>query len=240
MREVSQRYESAWDKKPVLRTVYEEMFDRISHVCVPGTILEIGGGIGNLKSRLGEVISSDIQLGRGLDLVADAQRLPFRNGALSNIVMLDVLHHIQYPALFFREAERALRPGGRIVMIEPAITWGSSLFYRLLHQEPVDMSADPLAVADPDSARDPFDANQALPTLLATRYRGRFHAMFPSLSMRPPQWFAFLVYPLSGGFKSWSLVPNGAAKTILGIERQVEPLLGRFAAFRMQIIVDRQ
>jgi SAM-dependent methyltransferase len=240
MREVSQRYESVWDKKPVLRTVYGEMFDRISRVCVPGVTLEIGGGIGNLKSRLAEVISSDIQLGRGLDLVADAQLLPFRGGALSNIVMLDVLHHIQYPALFFHEAERALRPGGRIVMIEPAITWGSSLFYRLLHQEPVDMSVDPLVAAAPDATRDPFDANQALPTLLATRYWDRFHSMFPSLSMRAPQWFAFLVYPLSGGFKSWSLVPNRAAKTILGVERRFEPLLGRFAAFRMQIIVDKQ
>lgn len=240
MREVSERYESIWDKKPVLRTVYGEMFDRISQMCVPGITLEIGGGIGNLKSRLGEVISSDIQLGRDLDLVADAQRLPFRSGSLSNIVMLDVLHHIQYPALFFREAERALRSGGRIVMIEPAITWGSSLFYRLLHQEPVDMSVDPLVVADPDSARDPFDANQALPTLLATRHRDRFHAMFPALLMQPPRWFAFVVYPLSGGFKPWSLVPNGAAKRILGIERRFEPLLGRFAAFRMQIIVDKQ
>ena len=51
-------------------------------------------------------------------------------------------------------------------MVEPAITWGSSLFYRLFHHEPVRMSADPLTVGKPDAMRDPYESNQAIPTLL--------------------------------------------------------------------------
>jgi 2-polyprenyl-3-methyl-5-hydroxy-6-metoxy-1,4-benzoquinol methylase len=44
---------------------------------------------------------------------------------------VDVLHHLEFPVVFFREAARVLRPGGRVLMVEPAITWGSSFFYRL-------------------------------------------------------------------------------------------------------------
>ena len=116
-------YRDVWNTKPVLRAIYGDLFDRIVSRCTSGPTLEIGGGIGNLKDRLEDVWSSDIQYGPWLDLVADAQRLPFPNESLGNVVMLDVLHHVEWPLLFLRETARVLRPGGRIVMIEPAITW---------------------------------------------------------------------------------------------------------------------
>jgi hypothetical protein len=104
-----------------------------------------------------------------------------------------------------------LRVDGRIVMVEPAITWGSALFYRLFHEEPVRTSADPLVEGTPNPNRDPYDSNQAIPTLIATRDRDRFHAMFPTLRIRRVDWFSLAVYPLSGGFKAWTLVPVGLA-----------------------------
>ena len=48
--------------KPVLRTVYQDCYRRIVAHCQPGRTLEIGGGTGNLKSYLDEIISSDIQV----------------------------------------------------------------------------------------------------------------------------------------------------------------------------------
>jgi SAM-dependent methyltransferase len=233
-------YRSVWDRKPVLRVVYDDLFRRIAAACAPGVTLEIGGGSGNLKERLPQVIASDIQFAPWLDLVADAQRLPFPDGTLSNMVMVDVLHHIEYPLVFFREAERALRAGGRIVMIEPAITPGSTLFYRLIHEEPVDMSADPLAVGAPRPDRNPYDSNQAIPTLIATRHRERFHAAMPGLRIADVTWFSFAIYPLSGGFKPWSLVTGTMAKLGLSVERWLEPALGRIAGFRMMLVIEKR
>ena len=232
-------YRALWERKPVLRVIYDDFYDRIAAVCRPGLTIEIGGGIGNLKRRLVEVVATDIQAAPWLDCVADAQRLPFAAASAANIVMVDVLHHLEFPTAFFREAERVLRPGGRVVMVEPAITWGSTLFYRLFHHEPVRTSADVLKDGNPDPHRDPYDSNQAVPTLLATRDRQRFHRLFPALRIERVEWFSLATYPLSGGFKSWSLVGEAVAHRLLRVERTLEPALGRLTAFRMLMTVDK-
>jgi SAM-dependent methyltransferase len=240
MTEALHSYRAVWDRKPVLRTVYNDIFDRIAGLCVEGVTLELGGGIGNLKEKVASLISSDIQFAPWLDLVADAQKLPFAPDALSNIVMLDVLHHLEFPSLLFHEATRVLRPGGRIIMAEPGITWGSTLFFRLLHHEPVIMRADPLAEGAPDRDRDPYDSNQAIPTLLATSHRDAFHARFPDLQIVETRWFSFLAYPFSGGFKSWSLISEPMARRLLSIERRLERLFGRLFGFRLLIVIEKR
>jgi SAM-dependent methyltransferase len=232
-------FRSAWDRKPVLRLVYNDFYDRIAAACAAGVTIELGGGIGNLKERLPSVVATDIQFSPSLDLVADAQKLPFAAGTASNIVMVDVLHHIQFPSMFFREAERVLRIGGRIVMVEPAITFVSTLFYRLLHHEPVDMSADPFELGMPDPNRDPYISNQALPTLIATKYRAKFGALFPALRIRQTQWISLITYPLSGGFKEWCLLPTAFARWILQLEKTVEPIAGRMIAFRVLLVIEK-
>jgi SAM-dependent methyltransferase len=233
-------YRETWKHKPVLRAIYDDFHDRIVAACIPGATIEIGGGIGNLKERLPNVVATDVQFAPWLDCVANAQYLPFATGTAANIVMVDVLHHVEFPHRFFSEAGRVLRGGGRIVMVEPAITWGSTLFYRLLHHEPVRTSADPLAEGTPDPNRDPYDANQAIPTLIATRHRDRFHRLFPNFRIVKVNWFAFAVYPMSGGFKSWSLIPERAVRVALAAERILEPILGSVAGFRMILVIERR
>jgi SAM-dependent methyltransferase len=232
-------HRGVWERKGVLRVVYDDFYDRIAAACGNGLTIEIGGGIGNLKRRLADVVATDIQSAPWLDCVADAQRLPFADACAANIVMVDVLHHLQFPVAFFREAARVLRPGGRVLMVEPAITWGSSLFYRLFHHEPIRTSAQVLVDGAPDPRRDPYASNQAIPTLLATRDRDRLHRLCPMLRIASVQWFSFAAYPLSGGFKPWSLIGEGVARRLLRIERALEPMLGRLTGFRMLLIVEK-
>lgn len=56
-----QQYREAWANKPLLRRVYNDIYDRIAAACVDGTTLEIGGGIGQFKARFPNVIVTDIQ-----------------------------------------------------------------------------------------------------------------------------------------------------------------------------------
>jgi hypothetical protein len=46
-------------------------------------------------------------------------------------------------------------------------------------------------------------------------------------------------YPLSDGFKPWSLVGEGIARRMLRIERAIEPVVGRLAGFRMLLTVEK-
>src|SRR6185369_2022763 len=100
-------------------------------------------------------------------------------------------------------AARVLRPGGRVVMCEPYVGPLSFPVYRYFHEEPVDMGADPLAPdaapsgAPAEAARDPFDSNQAIPTLLFARGRGRaaFARDFPALAVRRVERLAGPSYP---------------------------------------------
>lgn len=223
-----------WQAKPALRAIYADAYRRMAAAAAPGRSLEIGGGIGNLKDFLPDTVSVDIQFAPWLDAVADAHSLPFGDRRFENVVLFDVLHHLQWPGRFLAEAARVLTPGGRLLMIEPAITPLSYPFYRWLHHEPVDMAADPV---DPWPAgmvkADPYGSNQAIPTLLFGRHRQRLHAAAPQFRIRDIAYFGFAAYPLSGGFRPWSAVPEALVGPLLAFERRLEPLLGRLCGFRL-------
>lgn len=233
-------YRAIWNSKPSLRVVYTDIYKRMLANTVRGSILEIGGGSGNFKAIVPDAISSDIMPAPSLDLVCDAQRLPFADNSLSNIVMMDVLHHIENPVLALSEAWRVLRPKGRLIACEPAITPISSIFYRLMHPEPVDMSANPLTDGPITPGRDPFDSNQAIPTLLVGRFRGALQQAVPGLDLISVDWFSFLAYPLSGGFQPWSALPTAIANLLLAFEWKSRRVIGRLAAFRMLVVYEKQ
>jgi SAM-dependent methyltransferase len=232
-------YRTIWQQKPVLRVIYQDYYRRIMEACRPGLVLEIGGGSGNLKAFAPRVISTDILSAPWLDAVADAQALPFGDGTFDGIVMVDVLHHLEVPRRFLKEAQRVLRPGGRLVLVEPAITPLSWIVYRFFHHEPVTLDQDPLAETMPDPNRDPYDSNSALPTLLFCRARERLARECPGLVVRQVRLFSLVAYPLSGGFRSWSLLPSALVAPALRLEKALEHVLGRLMAFRLLAVVER-
>jgi SAM-dependent methyltransferase len=240
---ILEEHRQLWERKPALRAVYTDCYRRMVAACKPGRTLELGGGPGNFRSfaedQSFDVVSTDIVWTPWLDAVCDGHYLPFADSSFDNIVMFDVLHHLARPRLFFAEAERILRPGGRVIMVEPAITLASRLFYTYLHPEPVMMSEDALQTGAPEPDRDPFDSNQAIPTLLFSKQPGRFALTFPNLSVRTVEHFSFLAYPLSGGFRPWSLVPAPLVEPLLRAERAVERFLGRWFGFRLIAVVER-
>jgi SAM-dependent methyltransferase len=231
-------FRALWEAKPVLRAVYRDYYARIAHWCRPGVTLEIGAGSGNLGDELPGILSSDIVPAPWLDVVADAQRLPVTDSSIATLVGVDVLHHIEYPRHFLAEARRALQPGGRIVLVEPAITPISWLVFKLGHPEPVHLSVDPLADGEPDPAKHPFDSNQALPTLLAGRHRHRLESEL-GLNVVNVERLSLVAYPLSGGFRSWSLMPARAVDRVLRAERRLERHLGRVMGFRLLLVIER-
>ncbi len=233
-------YRETWRSKAVLRALYADYYRRMVKLLKPGKTLELGAGSGHLRAHAVDAVLTDIQPAPWLDAAADAQALPFRDGCFDNIVLLDVLHHVENPALFFAEAARVLRPGGRIVMLEPAITPLSGLFYRYLHPEPVNMKQDPFADVPASPARDPYDANQAIPTLLFRRHGPRFSHHFPSFRLAVVRNLSLFAFPLSGGFRRWSLMPAVLVRPLLVLEDGLLVLLGPAMAFRLLVMLERR
>lgn len=234
-------HQRIWQEKATLRLLYADYHERLLHACPDGPLLDVGGGSAHIKTVRTDVVSTDILPFPGIDVAADAHRLPFPGGHFGGIVMLDVLHHLERPVEFLREAARILRPGGILAMIEPGMSTVAYPFYRHLHQEPADMSADAFQAPQPDATRDPFDSNQAIPTLLFANEEGRFRLqrVVPELVLRKVEWLSLFVFPLSGGFKSWCLMPSFLAKPLISIENAMPAPVRRIFGFRLFVILER-
>lgn len=232
-------HQRIWLTKPSLRLIYKHYYDLAFSNSVPGLSLEIGAGSGSLRHCGFEVISTDIVHTLHVDVVSDAHALPFEDGSVNNIIAVDVFHHLQRPIKFLHEASRLLQPGGRLLLIEPAITLISQPFFRWFHSEPFDMKADVLGDSELSSKCNPFDSNQALGTLLATKDRYRLSKRVSGLRVSKIEWMGSIAYPLSGGFRQWCLLPEFIVKPILALESVIDKLFGRFVAFRLLVVITK-
>jgi SAM-dependent methyltransferase len=148
-------HRETWKRKPTLRALYRDFYSRLIRSCPPGLILDIGAGTSHRIDLTGSLVRLDVRQGLGIDVVADAHALPFGANSFDGMIMIDVLHHLQFPVRFLRGAAEVLRPGGRISMMEPGVSPWSRHFYAWFHHEPVDMSADVFAIERSQSSADP-------------------------------------------------------------------------------------
>src|SRR3569623_2637694 len=166
----------AWDENAALREQYADWYGRVRALLPPpalGPFVELGSGPGFARGFIPELLLTDVVRAPWHDREMGAEQLPFADGTLGAIVLVDGLHHLASPASFFEEASRALAPGGRVVLCEPYVSPLSFPVYKLFHDEPVRMGVDPLAdLAASAADKDPFDSNQAIPPLLFDRARG--------------------------------------------------------------------
>ncbi len=86
--------------------------------------------------------------------------------------------------------------------------------------------------------RDPYQANQAIPMQLFGRDRSRLEQTVPGLCVCEVKLFGLFAYPLSGGFRSWSMLPVSLVGPLLKSEECLLPLLGRFIAFRLLGVIE--
>jgi SAM-dependent methyltransferase len=231
---------AAWERRPLLRALYAEWFERVATELsrAEGPTVELGCGIGTFKEFLPSTVATDVVSTPWTDAVVDAQRLPYADSSVANFVLIDVLHHLPHPGRFLAEAERALRPRGRVVLVDPYCAPISTLLYKVFHFERTDLHVDPFG-EEAQSGNDPFDSNQALSTLIFWRHLEQFRARYPGLEIVTRERFALVAYPLSGGFTGRQLVPHGLLGALRFAERRLRPLAA-LTAFRCLITLEKR
>jgi SAM-dependent methyltransferase len=193
--------------KTFLRKIYDEWYRKISSNLpeIPGAVLELGSGAGFLGDYIPGLITSEVFPCRNIAVILDGCALPFRDGSLRALVLVDVLHHIPAVREFFTEAQRCLAPGGRILLVEPWVSAWSKLIYQSLHHEPFRPDSDDWSFP----SEGPLSgANGALPWIVFARDRPQFEREFPDLQIRLiDPWLPFR-YLVSGGVALRAIMPT--------------------------------
>jgi SAM-dependent methyltransferase len=194
-------------KKLFLRKLYEEwysIFQQQMKLLPEGKVVELGSGGGFLKDLEPKVICSDVLDLPTNDITFSALYMPFADEEISALFMIDTFHHIPDAEQFLKEAERVLKKGGAITMIEPANSIWGRFIYKNFHHEPFEPEAGwSIPASGPLSG-----ANGALPWIVFERDKHLFKSRFPGFSIEKIRYHTPFRYLFSGGVSFKQLVPD--------------------------------
>jgi SAM-dependent methyltransferase len=239
-REVHENRHS-WDAKPVLRAVYDDLYRRLAEQLAPsalGRSAELGSGMGNIKNFVPECITTDLFPNPWLDGFENAYALSFEDESLANLILFDVWHHLEYPANALAEAMRVLAPGGRLIIMDPAMSLTGQLVYGLFHHEP--LGYDTVFASSPVTLDEPaklpyFAAQSSAHRLLDRQEMPQILKGWRVLNVERITSFAYLA---SGGFRGRQLYPAVALPLVQLLDR----VLGRWPklfAARLLVVLTR-
>lgn len=200
-----------------------------------GLKIEIGSGGGFLKEVISDVITSDVIELPNVDKVFFAEKIPYPDKSVAAFFLLDTLHHIKEPDKFFSEVNRCLKPGAKIIMIEPTNTLFSRLFFKYIHQEEFDSRQEKWIVGGEGRLA---DANIAMPWIIFIRDREKFLTKYPDLQiLKINKHTPFRMF-LSGGLSYRQFVPSTSFGFFTNIEKLLSPFHNTLASF-MTIVVKK-
>lgn len=129
-------FEDYADTVPMDGVLPEFVADRLRALPgeAPRAVLDLGAGDGRylgffaaLFPRSTALVGCEISLRRARRIkaqgfpvvVAEAEALPFKEGAFDLVTLMEVIEHTRSPARTLDEARRVLRPGGRLALTTP-------------------------------------------------------------------------------------------------------------------------
>jgi SAM-dependent methyltransferase len=219
-----------WESKRLLRTIYKSFYKQIitqiDH-SLQGKIIELGSGVGNLKSVLPHAICTDLFPNPWLDAVCSAYAMPFENGSVSHLVLFDVFHHLERPNAFLREARRVLTRGGRVIIFEPYMSTTSMMIYGLFHHEPIAWKKS-INYSDDAPSGDSYYAAQGNATRLFFQIEAEQWLKGWKVFHKQPM--VSYSYLLSGGYSKPALYPEAALPLLQKLDALLTTWPSLFAA----------
>jgi SAM-dependent methyltransferase len=217
-------------KKAMIRDVFQDFYQSCRKLEnqffkeAKGQKIEIGAGTSFFKKLYPDVISTDIEPAPSLDMVVDAQQMPFENNSVKVLYCINCFHHFPSPEKFFSEVMRVVPEGGGAIIIDPYFGPLSRFLYKRLFTCEGFETTSPNWEYLPDPKGD-AKPNQALSYLVFYRDRKKFQALFPQLEIVETHISSnFARYLLSGGVNFRQLVPDWMSGVIRFVEKWSRPI----------------
>jgi hypothetical protein len=218
-----------WDCKPTLRRAYADFYKAIGAQTVSGLTVELGSGMGNIKQYIPECITTDIFPNPWLDRVESAYNLGFEDNTVSNLILFDVWHHLEFPADALLEFRRVIAPGGRVILLEPAMSLLGRMIYGRCHHEPLgsDIVFPQKPVGKTNIPARYFAAQSSAYRIFGMKQQPELLAGWNMLQFKHIVSFAYLG---SGGFRGPQLYPEAFSPFVRLIDRALSCAPSAFAA----------
>lgn len=230
-----------WNRKPLLRAVYTDLYQSMARCRsgLDGITAELGSGMGSIREVLPDCIRTDLFPYPWLDQVEDAYHLTFADASLSNLLMVDVFHHLRYPGTALKEFQRALKPGGRVIMMEPGLSALGHLIYGPLHAEPTGKAKELQWAAPQGWSSDNMDYYAAQGNATRIFVHKQFADQLGDWEIVEVKRIAALAYAASGGYSGPQLYPAAAYPLVKAIEKMLQPFPALFAT-RLLVVLEKK
>ena len=198
-------------------------------------VVEIGCGPSFLKEVYPNTLYTDIEKHGNCDLVANALNMPFKEESIDMLFLHNVFHHIPDVEKFLNDANKVLKKGGLIYIIDPHKSFFSKIIYKYFHHEKFDtLSSWKFNSADPQR-----DSNQALAWIVFERDLDFFKARFKNLEIIEKKYFSFLTYLVSGGFNYKIRIPMFFLKILFIFEKIFKALMRKYLGLFCEILIKK-
>ncbi len=230
-----------WNRKPLLQAAYRDLYQMVAKQLSDlrdSKIVELGSGLGNIRDVLPNCIRTDLFPYPWIDQIENAYKLSFANESVSDLILTDVFHHLKYPGTALNELHRVLRPGGRVILLEPCMSLLGLIVYGIFHVEPIAITKkiEWLAPAGWSPEHLDYYAAQGNATRIfaGNRYRSQLTAWKSVKTIR----LSALAYAASGGYSGPQLYPTGMYSAVKSLEKILDLFPSLFAT-RLLVVMEK-
>lgn len=233
----------SWNNKPILRYVYKLFYNAIINEInhnIDKPIVELGSGIGNLKNYLENCITTDIFENPWVDQVENAYYLSFPDHSISNLILFDVFHHLEYPGIALDKFYNVLENGGRVIIFEPCVSLLGSIVYGIFHHEPVGFFKKITLYPEDNSEVDnnKYYAAQGNAFRLFMKY-DKIKSINSKWTLKLFKKHSSLSYLATGGYSKPQLLPDYIIKLLIKTEA-IFDLFPYLFATRLMIVLEKK
>jgi hypothetical protein len=231
-----------WADKPLLKQIYDVFYKLIAqHLsALPGGhVVELGSGIGSIKTAIEHCIRTDLFPNPWIDRVENAYRLSFSDESTSDLILFDTFHHLRYPGTALVEFHRVLMPKGRVIIFEPCLSFLGLIVFGPLHQEPLGIK-DPISwFAPPVWKPDDIDYYAAQANASRIFLGNAYKRRLIKWNMITRKRFSAISYVALGGYSKPQLYPDVAFPAMRVLDKICDLIPALFAT-RLLVVLEKK